>query len=360
MIFTSKFTACATLLSLAAIPVARGVEIPVVVGGPGVIAYTPNQVTANVGDVVVFSFRQKAHTATQSTLANPCQPLNGGFDSGFVPVPDNNTAGPFPVATFTVKDTNPVWVYCRQANHCQQGMVFAINPGTKFDAFQAAATGGAAPPATTTAPAATGVVTVTATVTVSGDVITTTYGSWPGSAAPTAPASADHQIVVGGPGKLLYTPSNITAQVGDTITFQFMQKNHTATQSTFAAPCRALALTSTTGQVGFDSGFMPVADGATTFPVYTIKINDTAPVWVYCRQATHCGSGMVFAVNAIESGPNNFDAFKAKAIQLNGTAAATSSGAAATATSGGAKVNSISHGAGIVIAIIAVVFSVFL
>jgi hypothetical protein len=30
---------------------------------------------------------------------------------------------------------------------------------------------------------------------------------------------------------------------------------------------------------------------------------------------------MVFSVKAVESGPNNFAAFQAKAIQLNGTAA---------------------------------------
>jgi plastocyanin len=359
MIFTATLAA---LVSLAALPVARTADIPVTVGGAGgVIAYSPTSVTANPGDVVVFSFMQKNHTATQSTLQTPCQPLDGGFDSGFVPVPDSNTNGPFPVATYTVTDTNPVWVYCRQGNHCQQGMVFAINPGDKLAAFQAAATGGAAPPATTaTAPPATGVVTVTATVTVGGDVLTTTYGSWPGSAAPTAPASSDHQIVVGGPGKLLFTPSNISAQVGDTVTFQFQQKNHSATQSSFAAPCRALALTSTTGQVGFDSGFMPVPDGSTTFPTYTIQINDTAPVWVYCRQGNHCGSGMVFAVNAIETGPNNFDAFKAKAIQLNGTSASSSSAPAPTSSTGGASSTSVSHGAGIVVAVIAVVFSVLL
>jgi hypothetical protein len=31
-------------------------------------------------------------------------------------------------------------------------------------------------------------------------------------------------------------------------------KNHTVTQSSFAAPCEMLASTSTSGQVGFDSG----------------------------------------------------------------------------------------------------------
>jgi len=254
MIFTSILTA------LASLAVVRSAEIAVTVGGTGILKFSPDSVTASPGDIVTFTFKQKNHTATQSTLASPCVQAPGGFDSGFVPVADTNTNGPFPVAQFTVQDTNPVWVFCRQGNHCQQGMVFAINPGDKLAAFQAAATGNtlttSSPTATSTA--SSGVVTVTATVTVGGQAVTTTYASSPGSASPTA-ITTDHKIVVGGPNKLYYDPANITAQAGDTVTFQFMQKNHTVTQSTFASPCRALTLTSTSGQVGFDSGFMPVA-----------------------------------------------------------------------------------------------------
>jgi len=330
MIFATLFTA---LVSLA---VVRSAEIPVTVGGTGILQYTPNFVTANPGDVVTFTFKQKNHTATQSSLQSPCVQAPGGFDSGFVPVADTNTNGPFPVAQFTVQDTNPVWVYCRQTGHCQQGMVFAINPGSDFAAFQAAATGSSASVsgASATATAPSNVATVTATVTVGGgQAATTTYAPYPGSASPTSATTTDHQVVVGGTNKLFYSPANITAQVGDTVTFQFMQKNHTVTQSSFSSPCRALTLTSTSGQVGFDSGFMPVAANATTFPTYTIQVNNTAPIWAYCRQAGHCGSGMVFAVNAVESGPNNFGAFQALAIQLNGTASASSSLPSATSSS---------------------------
>jgi hypothetical protein len=52
-----------------------------------------------------------------------------------------------------------------------------------------------------------------------------------------------------------YNPESITANVGDVVEFQFMQKNHTATQSTFAEPCKAM-------EGGKDSGFMPNPDGA--------------------------------------------------------------------------------------------------
>jgi len=158
-------------------------------------------------------------------------------------VPDGATSG-FPLAEFTVVNTNPIWVYCRQGNHCQQGMVFAINPGDKFAAFQAAAT---APPSS---PSATASSSPSATSVSSQSPATTSATSTPSS----TPSGVDHKVIVGGPNILSYSPSNITAQVGDTITFEFHQKNHTITASSFDAPCRALALTSSTGQVGFDSG----------------------------------------------------------------------------------------------------------
>lgn len=356
---------CAALVSLAVIPipVVNGADHQVVVGGVGVLQYTPNQVTAVPGDTVSFTFMQLNHTATQSTLQNPCQQMPGGFDSGFIPVSVNATS-PFPQAQFTVQDMNPVWVYCRQANHCQQGMVFAINPGSNFAAFQAAATGNNSTATATTPPVATntGVVTVTATVTVSnGQVLTTTYGSYPGSAAPTAASLQIHQVIVGGTGKLFYSPSNISAQVGDIVQFQFQQKNHTVTQSSFATPCRSLTSTSTSGQVGFDSGFMPVADNVTTFPTFNITVNDTAPIWAYCRQAGHCGSGMVFSVNAVESGPNNFAAFEAAAKQQNGsTSSTTASSSSPTSKSSGAGMIKINRGAGIMVALAGVVFGLLL
>ncbi|KAI0928003.1 hypothetical protein AcW1_005388 [Taiwanofungus camphoratus] len=380
-----KIAAAFALVSLAAIPVARGAEYQVTVGGPGVLKYNPQFVTANPGDTVVFSFRQKNHTATQSTFENPCELADGGFDSGFIPVSDNNTNGPFPAAQFTVEDTNPVWVFCRQADHCQQGMVFAINPGNQFSTFQAAAMGntttnsstsssvasatasssatvsssipasssvGSTPASATVSPSAS-VVTVTATVTASGSQEITTDASSASSAPPSISTSSDHIVVVGGPNKLYYDPANITAEVGDTVTFRFMQKNHTVTESSFADPCVSLTQTSTNGEVGFDSGFMPVADNATSFPTFTIQINNTAPIWAFCRQTGHCGAGMVFSVNAIESGPNNFAAFQAKAKQLNGTTSDT-------ATTNGTRVTTVGRGAGAVATIIAIITALFL
>jgi plastocyanin len=148
-----------------------------------------------------------------------------------IPVADTVTSN-FPAAELTVSRTSPIWAYCRQGNHCRQGMVFAVNPGDQLAAFQAAATGGAASSSAS----------ATATATSTSATSTST----------TVPTSRDHKIVVGGPGVLAFNPPNITAQVGDTITFEFHQKNHTVTASSFEVPCRDLR--SSTGQSGFDSG----------------------------------------------------------------------------------------------------------
>jgi len=324
---------------MAVLPV-KSAQIQVTVGGPGGITqYNPSSVNANVGDVVNFVFMQKNHTATQSTFASPCTPASGGFDTGFIPVPDSNTNGPFQQAQLTVTDLNPVWVYCRQTGHCQKGMVFAINPGTQFAAFQAAAMGTSATQTSATSAA-------------SPAATSATSAASPAATSPTS-TSQDHKIIVGG-GPLTFQPANITAQPGDTVTFEFHVKNHTVTQSSFAAPCQKLASTSTSGQVGFDSGFMPVAAGATTFPTFTVQVNDTAPIWAYCRQAGHCGQGMVFAVNANESSPKSFEAFEALAMQSGGTTSTTSAtGSSATGKNGAGVVRL--GGTGVVVSLVAVI-----
>ncbi|KAH9948106.1 Cupredoxin [Amylocystis lapponica] len=328
--------------------VTRGAEHQVTVGGPGVLAYNPDYVNANPGDTVIFTFKQKNHTATQSTLDNPCEQMPGGFDSGFVPVADNNTDGPFTAAQFTVKDTNPVWVFCRQTGHCQQGMVFAINPADKFPEFQANAKGNttansSTPALPASAPPASAAATVTATVTV--------------TAPPASSTSTDHIVTVGGPNALVYTPANITAQPGDTVTFRFLQTNHTVTQSSFGSPCAPLSQTSTSGQAGFDSGFMPVAANASASapPTYTIQVNDTAPIWAFCRQTSpksHCGAGMVFSVNAGADGAGSFAAFQARAVQLNGTGAASGSAGAPSATPNGARAMGADRSAGAAVTVV--------
>ena len=143
-------------------------------------------------------------------------------------------------------------------------MVFAVNP-EDFGIFQSRATGAktssiptptdnttSVPPLAGQPPPTMGTDgPATMTVTESGKVETITYSSFPGSAAPTSGVSADHLVEVSAANQLSFVPSHLTAQVGDTITFQFARGNHSVVRSTFENPCQSLA---STGLAGFDSG----------------------------------------------------------------------------------------------------------
>ncbi|CAE6476426.1 unnamed protein product [Rhizoctonia solani] len=129
---------------------------------------------------------------------------------------------------------------------------------------------------------------------------------------PALVSAANITVVVGGNGALTYTPANITAAVGDFVEFEFRDKNHTVTQSTFADPCTQFK-NATTGELGLDSGYQAVAAGATQFPVWTIQIAETSPIWMFCLQGKHCANGMVFSINANENSDKSFAAYKARA-----------------------------------------------
>jgi plastocyanin len=108
---------------------------------------------------------------------------------------------------------------------------------------------------TSSAPAATPSYAVkTATITFHASVYKTTYSSYDGSictsflsadrfstdihSAPTPNSRpVDHKVVVGGDAGNVFNPTNITAAVRDTVTFEFHPKNHSVSESTFNQPC---------------------------------------------------------------------------------------------------------------------------
>ncbi|KAK1235716.1 hypothetical protein PQX77_001045 [Marasmius sp. AFHP31] len=309
-------------LALTALPAAvLGANYDVAVGADSKLIFSPEWVNAQPGDTVTFIFNSKNHTVTQSTFDQPCLISTGGFNTGFKPVPPNQTVD-LPREVFTVGDATPKWFYCAQKNpapHCPQGMVFAINPPAEgdphsFSAFKALAMQGNATSTSAAASSTDTFVTpppqtwhtATATITHGESTWVSTYTSYEGSAQPTfAPQPVNHKIDVGLNG-LAFTPSNISAAIGDTVTFEFHPKAHGVTQSSFSAPCSPL-------DGGFESGLKPVASENADRPVFVLTINDTAPIWGYCPQTNpqpHCGQGMVFSINAVESGPNNFAAFQ--------------------------------------------------
>jgi plastocyanin len=138
-----RFTAVSAFLGLAACVSAA--TINVTVAENGTLTFTPSSVTANNGDVVAFQFVAGNHTVTQSSFTDPCTMLTTptlGIDSGFQPVSANATM--VPQYSFSVTNaSSPLWFYCRQARHCEAGMVFAVNPtaDNTFDAFKARAMG---------------------------------------------------------------------------------------------------------------------------------------------------------------------------------------------------------------------------
>ncbi|WWD07872.1 hypothetical protein V865_005979 [Kwoniella europaea PYCC6329] len=134
--------------------------------------------------------------------------------------------------------------------------------------------------------------------------------------------SATHTVNVGNIKTLTFQPSEVKAELGDIIEFKFLAGNHTVTQSTFASPCT---------NAGFNSGQIPGNPDSPTS--YSILVNDTKPIWVYCATGQHCQNGMVMAVNAPTSG-NTFSAFQANAMGGgNATTAGNSTGSASTSAS---------------------------
>lgn len=77
----------------------------VMVGGAAGLQFTPSEIKAAVGDMVVFTFMSANHTATQSAFDTPCQALAGGMDSGFQPNANNSVNPPPQVAMQVMVDT---------------------------------------------------------------------------------------------------------------------------------------------------------------------------------------------------------------------------------------------------------------
>lgn len=149
-------------------------EINITVGFGGLYIVHPS-LPASVGDVLVFSFSGDClsgfntngpcgsnYSVVQGTYDNPCFPLEGGFFSGFLPVPPGEQGSVcssfnFPTRLVrevtnmdqefefrvTVNTTDPLYYYCGQTGDCQAGMVGTVNapynvPGSFLD-YQSAA-----------------------------------------------------------------------------------------------------------------------------------------------------------------------------------------------------------------------------
>jgi len=117
-----------------------GVHI-VAVGQTG-LAFSPNSITAAVGDTVEFQFYPEKHSVAQSSFAAPCTPFSNGtsFFSGSMSTTSGVNANTFQLK---INDSSPIWFYCAYPGHCEGGMAGVINPpensATTIDAYIAAA-----------------------------------------------------------------------------------------------------------------------------------------------------------------------------------------------------------------------------
>lgn len=107
-----------------------GVTHSVVAGRGGALVFDPDNVVAEIGDIVEWHFLPKNHSVAQSSFGQPCVPdasLAQPFFSGFQPTGDAVQAPN--VFQVVVKDKTPTWYYCAQTtgSHCQNGMVGVIN-----------------------------------------------------------------------------------------------------------------------------------------------------------------------------------------------------------------------------------------
>ncbi|KAF2646695.1 hypothetical protein P280DRAFT_363583, partial [Massarina eburnea CBS 473.64] len=133
------------LATLAQSLTASAATMMVTVGQNNQFTFSPNQITAQPGDMVAFNFVTQNHSVASSTANQPCQPEKNAVFSDFQPVAAANqknaaggkgnknqnrqAAGPnTPMFMVPITDSNPMYIYCSQAQHCQQGMVMVINP----------------------------------------------------------------------------------------------------------------------------------------------------------------------------------------------------------------------------------------
>jgi len=126
----------------------------------------------------------------------------------------------------------------------------------------------------------------------SGSTSTSSATAGSPSSTPVSTPSNVHIVQVGN-GGLTFTPNSFNASIGDTVEFQFYPATHSVSQSNFDSPC---APRNGTGVSSFYSGPVTTTSGSNP-NVFSLLINDTSTIWVYCAIASHCESGMSAVIN---------------------------------------------------------------
>ncbi|KAL5117107.1 hypothetical protein ACEQ8H_004932 [Pleosporales sp. CAS-2024a] len=107
-------------------------------------------------------------------------------------------------------------------------------------------------------------------------------------------------------------PDVTQANVGDTVEFRFYPANHSVVRAEYGFPCIPYEMTGNNKQ-GFFSGFQAVDKVLDDPPKWSLKINDTNPIFFYCSAPGSCITyGMVGAINPNASTPIETQQQKAK------------------------------------------------
>ncbi|KKZ61582.1 hypothetical protein EMCG_00565 [[Emmonsia] crescens] len=123
-----------------------------------------------------------------------------------------------------------------------------------------------------------------------------------------------HTVQVGSAeGSQRFYPDSLTVEPGSMVQFQFHPANHSVAQSTFEDPCAFIG-----GETGIRSGFLAVSPDSPDMPVFTIMVNDSNPVWLFCGQTNHCQNGMVMVINPPEAQDRGIEAFRTLAMSGEG------------------------------------------
>lgn len=129
-----------------------------------------------------------------------------------------------------------------------------------------------------------------------------------------------------------FQPQRVDAVIGDTVIFNctcprlvsfssniyartVTAGNHTATQSTFAAPCIPAHDANITIN-GFDSGPRDTVNGTavTILSVPILKENFGEPFWFYDASPGACGQGAVGVINSNENGNETLAGFEVRSL----------------------------------------------
>ncbi|KAI5789242.1 extracellular serine-rich protein [Pyronema domesticum] len=130
------------------------------------------------------------------------------------------------------------------------------------------------------------------------------------SAPATAASGATTIIKVGNAaGNLVFEPAEIKAEPGSLLEFRFWPSNHSVAQSTFDSPCTPMG----DATKELFSGFHPTTNGATDVPTWTLRVNNTNPIWLYCSQGKHCQNGMTAVINPPANGQRTLKMYQAAA-----------------------------------------------